>query len=872
MRIRDLFFRVRTLLGLSKAERELDEELAFHTHMEQQKLERAGMTPADAASRVERDLGGVAREKQRARDQWGINLARDLASDVRHAFRQFRRRPAFTLAGTLTLAIGIGATVSLFSVVRGTLLRPLPVERESELHVLWQDYNWRGAEYDFLRDRAPAFSDLAAYSINGYTLTVGDGAITALAGVVSANVFDLLGAAPLKGRTFATGDDRAGAEPRLVLGYRLWQRAFGGDTGIVGKRVTVDGTQVTVIGVMPKSFYFPTPEIDLWRPLNLDHKDPQYANNGWLVLIGRTKPNATPADVQRGVQSMAAELGKQWTYPAAWDKTRNAHTTLLREYLQGSVRPALLLLLGAVVVLLLMACANVAALVLSRTADRAPEMALRTALGAGGGRLARQIIAESLALSVVSGVLGAALATATFGILVQRAPLRDGLQTTLGVDWSMFLVALGIAAIVGLFVAAAPVRAVLVGKLKGISGDRSAGASRTGHHRFHPAMVAVEMTLGVTLAAGALLLVRSVSHLYAQDTGFKSAGVVTLDVLVPRDMTPEARTQYYADLERRASALPNIESVGYVTRLPVRDGGWQGLVQSKSRPDIANASAPNSYFRFVSPDYLKTMGIGIVRGRGFTDADRANAPPVAVVSESFANRMWPGQNAVGQFIAFGFGPNPNWIEVVGVAKESRLYRMVGDNPMGMFIPLAQSGAQNSLVLVAKTNANKTAAMAALRDAVRQTDRRAAVGRVISMDDVVATSLSDQLRLRFFLSTFAALALVLGAIGVYGVVSYAVARRQAEFGVRLALGATSGRVLREVATGGLRPVALGVVGGIVASVLLSRFATKFLFGVSPHDVLSIGGAAVALLAAGVVAVIVPGVRAGRTSPMQVLRGE
>jgi putative ABC transport system permease protein len=870
MRINDLLFRIRTLLTLDAAERELKDEFAFHVAMERDKLIAQGMPEHQTDAEARRRFGGMTRESQRARDQWGIGVVRDLASDVRHAFRQFRRRPAFTIAGTLTLAIGIGATVSLFSVVRGTLLRPLPVANERDLHVFWQEYSWRGIELDFLKSRLTAFDGIAAFTTNGYTLGLGDETVAALASVVSAEIFDVLGVTPALGRTLATGDDRAGAEPRVVLSWKLWQRRFGGDSSIVGRRLTIDGAPVTVVGVMPRGFYFPTPEIEMWRPLDLNPATPTYANMGWLVLIGRAKNGATTADVNANIKSMAAALSAEYNYPQNADKTKDAHTTLLREYLQGNSKHALLLLLGAVVALLLMACANVAALVLSRTADRAPEMALRTALGANGGRLARQIIAESLALSVVAGAIGAALAASTFGILTRKLPLRDGLGTTLSVDWTIFATAICIAAVVSLFVAAAPVRSVLLGNLKGVGNERSAQGLR-GHKRFHSTMVAAEMALGVTLTAGALLLVRSVSQLYSQETGFDPKGVITMDVVAPRDLDASARLQLLADVGARARAIPGVHLVGYVSRLPVRDGGGRNLIRSESRSDIALNALPSSFIRFVSPGYFTTMEIGIVRGRDFSDADRDGAEPVAIVSELFARQMWPGQDPIGQRIATGRTSLP-WNTVIGVAEETRMWRMTGDNPIVAYFPTAQTGASGGSTLVAKTSGSQTATMAALREAVRGADKRAAVGRLIMMEDVVRISLADRLQLRFFLSLLAALALVLGAIGVYGVVSYAVSRRKAEFGVRMALGASSSRVMNEVAMGGLKPVMIGVAIGTASSLLLCRFVAQFLYGVSQRDVISIGGAAAALLLAGVFAVLIPGLRAGRTSPMEVLRSD
>jgi putative ABC transport system permease protein len=876
-KLADWWFRARVLLNLDREERELNEEFDFHIEMQRRKLVAGGMSPADAEVEARRRFGAVTRERQRARDQWGVGLMRDLASDMRHAFRQFRRRPAFTAAGVLTLSLGIGATVALFSAVRGTLLRPLPVREESQLHVFWQDYNWRGVEFDFMRPQATAFSGIAAYSINGFTLGTGEGTVTALTGIVTAELFDVLGARPLIGRTFEPGDDRPGSTPKVVLSWGLWQRSFGGDSAIVGTPILVDGSPFTVAGVMPREFFFPTPEIQMWRPIDMNPANPAYNNNGWLVTIGRAAPGSSAADVQRNIAALGVALGGQFTYPDAWDKRKNPHTTLLREYLIGNASRPMALLLGASIVLLLMACANVAALVLSRTTDRAHEMSLRTALGAGRGRLIRQIIAESLALALVSGLLGAVLAALSWGVLVRSLPLSGGLGSTLvssgplGIDWGMFGVALGVAALVGLVVALAPARSLLAGGLSGISGERSAAGLRGGPRRFHGGMVVVEMALGVTLAAGAFLLVRSVSRILGQDLGFDPRGVVTMDVLLPQAIDSAARRQLLVTITERALALPGVRSVGTVNRLPVRDGGGQGTIESASRPDLTGNAAPNSFNRRVSPGYFDAMGIRIVKGRGFTTEDRGGAQRVAVVSESFAKRFWPDQDPIGQQIGGG-GANPVWTNVIGVAEESRLFRMVGPNPIVIFLPVGQGVAPAGAVLVVKTDADEGATLASVVALVRAADSRIAIARPMTMNAVMAGTMTDRLQLRFFLTTFALLALVLGAIGVYGVVSYAVSRRRAEFGVRMALGATAGRVMREVSVSGLRPVVIGVAIGVVASAFLAKALSAFLFEVTPHDLVSLGAAASALLGAGVAAVLIPGLRAGRTSPVEVLRGD
>jgi putative ABC transport system permease protein len=401
----DMWFRMRVVVNRESMEEELDEEFAFHLEQDAEKYEARGMAPADARREVRAQFGGVEQQKERARESWGVLPLQDLAGDVRYAGRQLVKRPAFSLLAVLTLALGIGGTVALSSVAQGILLRPLPVEDEGRLVTFWSDYNWRGVEFDFVRDQVQAYEGVTAFSNSAFTLRDGGASTWFLATVASAEFFDVLGARPLLGRTFHDGEDRPGAERVMVLSHGLWQQEFGGDPSVVGRRVLLDGRQTTVVGVMPEGFYFPTPEMRAWVPLNLDPADAEYQGNGWLVLTGRLRADATEAEVRDDLTSLASALGERFRYPAAWDKTRNPYVTPLREYLLGDVRPAVLLLLGAVGLLLFMACANVAALILTRTGDRTAEMSVRAALGAGRSRLARQMLVESIVLGLAGGGL-----------------------------------------------------------------------------------------------------------------------------------------------------------------------------------------------------------------------------------------------------------------------------------------------------------------------------------------------------------------------------------------------------------------------------------------------------------------------------------
>lgn len=872
-RLGDLWFRLKAIFTARRMERELDEEFEFHLAMEAEKLMSQGWSAEAAAAEARRRFDGVTRPRQMARDSWGIGWVRDLATDIRHAFRQFRRRPGYSALGIGTLALGLGATVGLFGVIRSMLLRPLPVADEASLRVFWMDYSWMGAEFDFLKERLRAFSKLAAYSSDGTTLRVeADNSVLAV-GIVSAELFDVIGAQPMLGRTFRPGEDRPGAAPVVVLGYGLWQRAFGGDRGIIGRTITLDSRPTTVIGVMPRGFYFPTPEHALWRPLDLDPASIAYQGNGWLTLIGRLKPGTGPALESEEVARLTKALGERFTYPQAWDKTKGASLRPLRDYLVGDVRPALLLLFGAGSLLLLIACANVAALVLARTTDRAQEITVRAALGAGRARLARQIVAESLCFSTAAGAVGCLIATLGFRTIVSRLPLQHGLADAARLDWTVFGAALMLSAVVGLLVAAAPIRHLLRGELGGVSGSRSAAGLR-GTGTIHGLLVTTEAAVAVVLVVGALLLIRSVSGLLALDLGFEPKGLVAIDV-VDSDVQQNGaeRSQIFDAILERVAALPGVVSAGYVGRLPIRDGGWQGPVSVVGRSDLEGPSAPNSLYRQVSPGYFKTMGIRLLAGRGIEPGDRAGGMRVGVVSAAFAARAWPGENPVGrQLLRTGGGRDTLAITVVGVASEVRSLAATGANPFVLYVPEAQGSSAFAKPLVLRITGSAVPIIAAVERLVTETDARFATARPTTLDDVVTASMTEPIQLRFFLTIFAGLALVLGVSGTYSVVSYSVARRQTELGLRMALGATPRQVLQQVIVSGVGPIVVGTGIGLVTAILAAGAATRFLYGVSPADPASIVTAAGVLLAAGVAAAAIPAVRASRVDPVASLRAE
>lgn len=869
----DAFFRIRALFDRG-AQRELDEELRFHLDMDAAALRSQGLAPAEAERVARRQFGSMRREAERVRDAWGISLADEFVADVRHALRQMRRRAGYTAIVVLTLGLGIGATVALFSVVSDLLLRPLPYAHADQIHVFWSDYDWRGDEYDFLRDRAGIFKHLAAFSTNGepYRPNAADpgGARLLPFVVATSTLFDVLGTRPLLGRPFDASEDRPGAAPVIVISYGMWRDDLGGDPHVIGRQIIVGDVPVTVVGVMPKGFFFPTPDIRAWRPLALDPKGPSYFT-GYLTLLGRTAPGVRPELVESDIHRIARALGSRFTYPVAWDKTKNPYAVGIRTYLLGDVRDPLMLLLAAATLLLGIACANAASLILARTSDRSSEMAVRSALGAGQWRLARQVLAESLVLAAGAAVLGVAIATAGFRALVAVLPLGNGFGDTVSIGWATFASAFVLALAIALAGSAAPIRNLVRGG-GAVNRERSEEGLRRGTRRVHGAIIVSQVAFAVLLVLGATLLIRSVDNLRAVNMGFDPHGVSTYTLVTSDNMPAPSQRQFFDQVLARVSALPGVRAAGLTNRLPLRDGGYQGPMGIEGRPDLDGTNRPNSLYRTVTPAYFAAMGLRVRDGRGIDSSDVMGGLPVTVISESFARRMWPGQSALGKHIYSGWSGKVVPLEIVGVTREARLTSVTGEVPFAMFVPLAQQTSIAGGVLVVRSSTPPATLMPAVRRVIAEIDPRVAVARIETMDDVVAGALAEPLRLRFFLTVFAVIALVLGTIGVYGVVSYAVSRRRAEFAVRMALGATPRRVLREVIERGLAPVIAGVVIGIVAAVAVSGVLHRFLYGLGAADPVSLSAAAGALLAAGVAAALVPAFRAGRTSPAEALRAD
>jgi predicted permease len=868
----DFTTRFSALFRRGAMQRDLDEELALHLELETEKLVDEGLSPEAARREAVRRFGGVQRHREEARDSWGVTWLDDLGRDLRVGARGLRRARGFTIVAVLTLGLGIGGALALYGAVYALLVRPLPFGAGDRIEVFWFDQSWRGEEFDHIRDGGRAFDLLAAYGNGMLTLRQDGNRVPVPTVMASAELFDVLREPAFLGRTFRRGEDRPGAEPVVVLAHALWQQEIGGDEGLVGRTIDLDGTPTTVIGVMGPDFFFPDPEQRAWRPLALDPADPAYSSNGWLVVIGRTAAGATPARVRADVLAIAARLGERFSYPSEWDKTVGAHSVPLRTHLFGEVRPVLRLLQAATALLLVMALVNVAALLLSRMVDRGHEMRLRAALGAGRGRLVRQVLAESVLIAAVAGGLGILFAIGSFGALAARLPLGGGFGDAIRLEPRLVVAAFGGAILLGVLVALAPLQRLLRDRPASLRpGARGeTGASRPASGWLQPVLVATQIVVAVLMVAGATLFSRSAAHLYRVDIGLNPEGVGALTVGVD-PATPGGPRAWVPRLLEDVRAVPGVERAAFGVRLPLRDGGIQGSTAVRDRPELTGEAALNAYFRPITPDYLETMGMRLLEGRNFTGGDRADSELVAVVNRTFAREVWPGESALGKGVIPTFGRD--WARVVGVVADVPLEGVRAPAPRVVYVPYDQwEGAWPGGVLTYRTSGDPADLLASVRAAAERSDPTALAMRPTTLRQAVDGSIADALRLRFFLGALALLALLVGAVGVYGVVSCEVSRRTREYGIRMALGADRARVLRDVLRREAPQVVAGVIVGVGLALLAARAAAGLVYGVRPIDPVSLLVAAGALLSVGALAALSPALRASGVDPARVLRWE
>jgi putative ABC transport system permease protein len=807
--------------------------------------------------------GWTGFEPRASRMQPGGPVIETWIMDLRYSVRRLARRPTYALLAVITLALGAGGTAAIFSVVRTVLLDPLPVTREGELAVLWMNGDWTEEEFLTFRPTFPGFRSMAAYMPQDATLEMPDEPLRLVHGIsASAELFDVLGAPPLLGRTFKSGEDLPGAEPVAVISHSLWQE-LGGNASIVGKQLQLGGVARTVVGVMPAQFWFPSPAVRVWTtaPLTREHRAGNY------TLVGRSDGSARIDHMEGPAHAFAAMLGQRYKYPPQWDKTKNPVITPLREFLVGDVRPGLLATLSAMGLILIIACVNVAALMLGQVGGRSTELAIRTALGAGRQRLLQQLIIESLLIGVVAGAAGAALAAGAFKVLVQSLPL-DALAANARLDWTVFWASIGVAFISAAVIAVIPGAVLWRGNLQNaLATTRTAGISGRGG-RLEGGMVVAQIAVAVLLAAGAGLLIRSVANLHRIDPGIRADGVVVVDATMPTQLSHDQRRRAVVDFLPMLQSLPNVRAAAATMKLPLRGSGQSWGIGIEGKPDLPRTT---TFFRTVTRDYFQALGIAVKRGRGFLPSDTPTSERVVVINEALAAKYFPGEDPIGRIVHTGFDDRGE--RIVGVVQnvaEARLTDAPAPARYMLYDQVPFVWNQVAFVLAATSADDVPTLLQAARTTLQREGRNLALDATVTMQSVLEDAVGAPQHLATLLSLLAGLALVLGAVGVYGMISHFVARRTREYGICLALGLQPRRVVTQVMSRGVRLVAIGSVIGIGAALVLTRYIASLLYGVNAADARALSGAVIVLLITGAAAAFLPARRASRTDPVAVLR--
>ncbi|MGE0353703.1 MAG: ADOP family duplicated permease [Gemmatimonadales bacterium] len=863
---------------------DVDDELRFHLDMRREDLVARGLTPADAEARARHEFGDLedarrylntvdrgTEASRRRRDYMG-----DLKDDVIYALRQLRRAPAFTLAAVLTLALGIGATTTIFSVVNGVLLRPLPFHQPEELVRVWSANPETGnlhapvsaVDLEDWRAQRKVIADLGGYWYSeggsGIDLTGAGDPLRLSVAFVTPGFFPTLGVQPERGRLPREGEMvRGGPDNVVVLAHGFWQRQFGASASVVGTTLTLGGRPYEVLGVMPPSFRFPSDRVDAYIPFSSipDESIPRIRPVRILDVFARVPAGATLDQARSEMMTVTGRLAAEYPADASWGAATLAP---LQEVMTGRVRTALIVLLAAGTFVLLVGCVNVASLLLARAAAREREVAVRVSLGATRGRIMRQLFTESLVLAGIGGAIGLGLAVAGTRLLVSLAAQQLPGISEIRIDGAVLGFALGGSLLTGIVFGLVP---ALRASRPDLQATLREGGRGGGGQRLRGGLVIAEVALAVMLVIGAGLMVRSFVALLKVDPGFQPDHLVAVNFTLSTSRHP--RPEYirvYQDMIQRVRAVPGVVAAGAIKDAPFRGNGERGEFRPEGMVLGEDEQAPTANVLHVSDGYFHTIGAPILAGREFTPDDRVDAPFVVVINQTLAREYFPG-GAVGRPIRWG-GLPATVIGVVGDIRQSEL-----DEPAGPTIYV--DNLQNSRIkttLVARTRGEPLGMVRPIQEAIWSVDAEQPITSVFTFDEIMHDAVAQPRLLMVLLGFFGAIGLMLGGIGIYGVLAYLVNQRQREIGVRLALGAAGGDVQRMVVGRGVTLAAIGVGLGLVGAVFLTRLTRSVLYGIQPNDPVSFAAAAVILLAAAVLASYLPARRAARVDPVEALRAE
>ena len=879
--LRQLFHRLRSSFRRSQLDGDLDAEISTHLHLAIDENLQRGLSPTEARRQALLRFGGPQQAKENHRDARSLPFLETLLQDLRFAFRTLRKSPGFTTVAVLTLALGIGANTAIFSLVNGILLVPLPYPSPEQLVSITGTYPKGGIVA--MREQIHTMDIAAYYEGHEFNLT-GQGEPLRLTGtIVSAEFFSVLGARPVLGLTFVPSEDVPGQDNFVILSHALWQQRFGSDPAIIGRPIELEGLSRQVIGVMPPDFRFPSSTTQIWVPLRNDPRNTiLYWADDYMPVIGRLHPSVTLKQARTEIRMFQSRVGAlfPWTMPKDW----NADISVLplRSGMVADVRLRLLMLLGAVTLVVLIACANVANLTLARSATREKEIAVRAALGAGRRRILTQLLTESIMLAGFGGLLGLVLAIKGFSSLKAALPADTPRLTDTHMDWRVLVFTAGLAILTGLLSGLAP--ALQSSRTAAAETLRSGGRAGTLplSRRLRSGLVVTEIAFAVLLVTAAGLLIRSFWALSHVNPGFHSEHIFTARISPNQSFCndPERCLAFYRTLLEKIRSSPGVDSVALVNTLPL--GGRvakRSLEIENHTPSPGQDLVPLFWLHVVTPDYLRVMRIPVLSGRTFTDSD-ASGEPVAIISAETAQRFWPNQNAVGKHIHLL--NDKSWRTIVGVTGDVRAFDLQETTPSWMkgvvYVPynslatLEDGRMPADLTIVTRTNVDSSQMASTVREAVAGANPEAAVSEIKTMNAVLSDAVATPRSSALLFIVFAALALTLGSIGIYGVLSFLVANRTREIGIRMALGAQKREVLWSVLKEGGQTAFLGIALGIAAAFALMRVLSSQLYGVSPADPFTFGAVILIVAPVALLACWIPASRAMRVDPMVALRYE
>ena len=798
-----------------------------------------------------------------------------LIQDLRYALRMLLKNPGFAAVAVIALALGIGANTAIFSVVNTILLRSLPYDDPDRLMVVKENKLPQFPEFsvspgnflDWQKQNA-SFEKLAAVQGSSYNLVTGDAEPERLDGArVSAGLFEMLGVKPVQGRTFLEEEDQPGHQNVVVLSSNLWKRRFGSDPNIIGQSITMSAASYTIIGIMPPSFQFPDRDIDLWTPIAFTAAQAQQHGSHYVAVIGRLKPGVTTEQARTEMSGIAARLAEQ--YPnsnAGWSTI----VVPMQQFEVRDIKPALLVLLGAVALVLLIACANVANLLLARSTARQKEIAIRTALGASRSRVVRQLLTESVLLAVVGGGAGLLLAAWGTRSLLALAPEDLPRVKDVALDGRVLGFTLLVTLITGIVFGLVPALQASRPNLNETLKEGGRGTTG-GHHRIRSSLVITEVALALVLLVGAGLLIRSFIRLQQVNPGFNTKNAMSANVALPGRKYPNSDQylSFFTQLMEKIAALPGVVAVGATQSLPIQGDYLVGFNIQGRPPDPPGEDKSTNYYA-VTPDYFKAMGIPLLRGRLFTEQDSKNAPRVAVINETMARTYFSDEDPIGKGINLSQG-REGFREIVGIVGDVKQYGLAQPTTLQTYEPYLQMPF-SAVTLIVRTEGNPAALSGSIRSEVLALDKEQPVSRIRTLDQIISGSVQQQRFTMLLLGVFAAVALILAAVGLYGVMSYAVTQRTHEIGIRMALGANTGNVLRLVVGHGMLLALIGVVIGLGGAFAFTRLMSKLLFAVSTTDPVTFVGISVLLTGVALVACLVPARRATKVDPMVALRHE